>query len=333
MRTSCAHVLCTLLALPLLACTDWPTTVELFALRSIFYQMLTDDSIREKWGLPQASELAYLSSDGQVATIEEMNDKKEFAAVQHALKVFQFSEEEVAGVWRMLAAILLLGNVEFRPQAKEAGGGDDEVAEVSDEAKLAAAATALGTEVETLRFPLLRKHIKVMRDTIVTHYTVKAACQSRDALSKAIYSALFDEVVGRVNAVSTAAEESMSIGILDIFGFEQLKTNSFEQLCINYVNEMLQEQFNESVFTAERRLLSAEGVQVDDGALASSATRLALMTRLLTGLDDQCRLGERGSDAEFCQQIETQHKERGVCQPETLGKFSIFHYAGKVMCN
>ena len=96
------------------------------------------------------------------------------------------------------------------------------------------------------------------------------------------------------------------------------------------MNEMLQEQFNESVFTSERRLLQAEGVEVDDGALASSATRLGLMTRLLIGLDDQCRLGDRGSDSEFCQQIATVHKERGVCQPETLGKFSIFHYAGKV---
>ena len=66
-------------------------------------------------------------------------------------------------------------------------------------------------------------------------------------------------------------------GILDIFGFENLTTNSFEQLCINYVNEMLQEQFNETVFAAERRLLKAESVEIDDGALQSSATRLALM--------------------------------------------------------
>lgn len=65
--------------------------------------------------------------------------------------------------------------------------------------------------------------------------------------------------------------------------------NSFEQLCINYVNEMLQEQFNESVFSADRRLLAAEGIEIDDGALQSSAARLALMTRLLQGLDDQCR--------------------------------------------
>ena len=78
------------------------------------------------------------------------------------------------------------------------------------------------------------------------------------------------------NTYSTKCSYSLP-GILDIFGFENLNTNSFEQLCINYVNEMLQEQFNETVFAAERRLLKAESVEIDDGALQSSATRLALM--------------------------------------------------------
>ena len=96
-------------------------------------------------------------------------------------------------------------------------------------------------------------------------------------LHQVVYSTLFDYIVKRVNDVSRGPEGSPVIGILDIFGFENLTTNSFEQLCINYVNEMLQEQFNETVFAAERRLLKAEGVEIDDGALQSSATRLGLM--------------------------------------------------------
>ena len=232
----------------------------------------------------------------------------------------------------MLASILLLGNVTFR--AGQGGTDDDEMAEVEEEAALGLAVAALGCEVEALRFPLLSRNMRVGAETIVTHYTIKAACQSRDALSKAIFSSVFDLVVGRINAVSTAASDGApplaTIGILDIFGFESLKNNSFEQLCINFVNEMLQEQFNETVFVAEHRLLTTEGIEVDQGALASSANRLALMTKLLTSLDDQCRLGERGSDAEFCQQVGQQYTVRGVCQAETLGKFSITHYAGKV---
>ena len=85
----------------------------------IFYQMLTDEAIRKLHGLPLPAELSYLSNEGKVATIEEMNDTKEFAAVVHALGVFKFSPDEIAAVWRMLAAVLLLGNVTFRPKAKE----------------------------------------------------------------------------------------------------------------------------------------------------------------------------------------------------------------------
>ena len=88
-------------------------------------------------------------------------------------------------------------------------------------------------------------------------------------VSQVVYATLFDYIVNRVNDVSRGPEGSSVIGILDIFGFENLTTNSFEQLCINYVNEMLQEQFNETVFAAERRLLKAEGIEIDDGALQS----------------------------------------------------------------
>ena len=299
----------------------------------IFYQLLTDEGVRRTWGLPEAANLAYLACEGHVATIEEMNDTREFAAVAHALGVFNFSADEIAGVWRLLAAVLLLGNVSFRPRAKEEGGGDEEIAEVVDEAALTAAVAALGTQVEDLRFPLLCKNIKVMQDTIVAKYTCKAAEQARDALAKTVFAALFDTIVGRINEISRGPAGANSIGILDIFGFESLKYNSFEQLCINYVNEMLQEQFNESVLAAETRLLESEGITPDDGALASSATRLTLMTKILQTLDDQCRLGERGSDEEYTQQIGQQHTIRGVCQLEQRGTFSIVHYAGKVLYN
>ena len=94
---------------------------------------------------------------------------------------------------------------------------------------------------------------------------------------------------------------------------------------------MLQEQFNEMVFAAENRLLASEGIPVDEGGLQSSATRLALMTRMLQSLDDQCRLGEHGSDDEFCQEIGQRHTVRGMCQLEQRGTFSITHYAGKVL--
>ena len=312
----------------------------------IFYQLLTDGPTVSAWGLPEASALPYLAADGVVATVEGANDAKDFLAVRRALETFGFAAEEQQAVLRILAAILLLGGVRFAVQGAGGGGGggdgsgrpsdsqltgDEEVAEIADEAALAAAAAALGCKAEALRFPMTCKNMTVMSETIVQRFTLRAAEVARDALAKSIFAALFDLIVERINAVSISSQpDARSIGILDIFGFEQLKVNSFEQLCINYVNEMLQEQFNEMVFASENRLLAAEGITVDDGALQSSATRLALMSRLLSGLDDQCRLGERGSDAEFIQEIGQQHTVRGMCQLETLGKFSINHYAGKV---
>ena len=93
---------------------------------------------------------------------------------------------------------------------------------------------------------------------------------------------------------------------------------------------MLQEQFNETVFAAERRLLKAEGIEIDDGALQSSATRLALMQRLLSTLDEQCKLGERASDEEFVNIVGNRVTQPGICKLEQAGTFSINHYAGKV---
>ena len=116
---------------------------------------------------------------------------------------------------------------------------------------------------------MTRKKLTVGDQTVEKEYTCKVAGQARDALAKVVYATLFDHIVQKVNEVSRGPAGSPVIGILDIFGFEKLGTNSFEQLCINYVNEMLQEQFNETVFAAERRLLKAEGIEIDDGALQS----------------------------------------------------------------
>ena len=194
--------------------------------------------------------------------------------MRRALDSFSIEVDEQQKVWRILAAVLSLGNIKFGAAAAQAGN-DEEVAEVADAATLKAAARALGCTADALSFPLLNKNLVVMGNTIVKKFTTKGAAQARDSLAKTVYAALFDWVVGRINAVSRGPPGSHFIGILDIFGFEQLKTNSFEQLCINYVNEMLQEQFNETVFAAERRLLKAEGIEVDDSALQSSATRLS----------------------------------------------------------
>ena len=161
--------------------------------------------------------------------------------------------------------------------------------------------------VADLRAPMSLRRLQVGDEVTLVPRTVAQATEARDATCKALYGRLFGWLVGRCNERLVDADASAlpSIGILDIYGFESFATNSFEQarlsaravranpnpnpspspspnlnpsaspnpdpeqLCINYVNEMLQEQFNETVFAAERRLLKAEGIEIDDGALQS----------------------------------------------------------------
>ena len=104
------------------------------------------------------------------------------------------------------------------------------------------AAKALGCAVEALRFPMTKKTVTVAGESMEVEFTCKVAGQARDALAKVIYATLFDHIVQKINIVSRGPAGSHVIGILDIFGFEKLGVNSFEQHCINYVNEMLQEQ-------------------------------------------------------------------------------------------
>jgi myosin heavy subunit len=140
----------------------------------IFYQMLTDNSIREAWDLPGAEELEALSVRGVTATLTGVSDAKEFAAVKKALPAFGVGLEAQAAVWRILAAVLWLRNVRFE-QAEDAGGGSDDHAQLADEGPLARVAAALGCEAEPLRSALLKKKISVAGELIEQRYSTKAA--------------------------------------------------------------------------------------------------------------------------------------------------------------
>ena len=115
----------------------------------VFYQMLTDPQIVAEWALPPAPELAILSSGGAVAAVDGVSDAKEFLVLRRALEVFGLPQSEQAGVWRVLAAVLLLGNIPFRVAGGGGGGqgeGDGEVAEIADEGRLRLSCVALGCD-------------------------------------------------------------------------------------------------------------------------------------------------------------------------------------------
>jgi myosin heavy subunit len=127
------------------------------------------------------------------------------------------------------------------------------------------AANLLAIDVATLKTNLISKNIG-NRSTLMVAYSVEKAQEARDALVKAIYGNLFQEIINQINksleASATAAGVANIIGVLDIFGFESFEKNSFEQLCINFCNEKLQFHFNEHIFRLEQEVYEAEGVNV-----------------------------------------------------------------------
>ena len=165
---------------------------------------------------------------------------------------------EVASVVRGLAAVLLLAQLAFVADAA-AAGEEAAVLDTPSEEALPRVASLLG--VADLRSPMCLRRLQVGDEVTLVPRTVAHAAEARDAACKALYGRLFSWLVSRCNErLVDAAATAASIGILDIYGFESFATNSFEQLCINFANERLQQQFNADVLRGEQAEYAEEGL-------------------------------------------------------------------------
>jgi myosin V len=218
----------------------------------IFYQMIrgAKKDEREAWKLPDdISFFKYLSGPGAVSTIEGVDDAKDFAEVLDAMTAVKIDKELQQSIFATISAVLWLGNVTFVAKS------DDETRVNMDEA-FQTVCELLGVPPERLVFALTHRLMTVGQETYEKTLNLEKSIDTRDALAKALYAAVFGFIVDRVN-MSLASEKRLSgkfIAILDIYGFESFKKNSFEQLCINYANERLQQQFNKHLFKLEQVL-------------------------------------------------------------------------------
>jgi len=225
----------------------------------IFFQLCLGASAeqRDRWKLKHPKSFTYLNSTDSIE-IEDVDDAHDFIVVQDALKGLNIDSSETDEVFQVVAAILHLGNIEF----KDVG---DRKCEIHTLDSLNTCASLLSLDPSDLSKALTSKVFKVPgkeRDTgTIISLSSQESADSRDALSKFLYDKLFDWLVHRVNrAFGSPKEKCFSIGILDIFGFEVFQVNSFEQLCINYTNEKLQQNFNATTFAHEEQLYIAEGI-------------------------------------------------------------------------
>ena len=218
--------------------------------------------------------------------------------------------------------------------SSSAGSDSSSIAEASA-ASVDIIASLIGCTPQAISKGLCFRSIKTNEEIVVVPNTKLQACDARDALSKALYGRVFDWIVARINEsfTTSASQQKNFIGILDIFGFEFFDINSFEQLCINYANEMLQNQFNAFVFQLEQVEYAAEGIPWSYIEFFDNKPCLDAIggksNSVLACLDEEC-LVPAGSDSGFCNKVRAIKSKFLKAPPKHQSSFTVCHYAGEV---
>nr|KAG5705933.1 hypothetical protein BaRGS_010823 [Batillaria attramentaria] len=304
----------------------------------VFYYMLAgaDDREREALSLSRPEDYRYLSQS-QCFSLEGVDEEHEFARLKQSMEMVGFSPETQRKIFCVLSAVLHLGNVEFK---KKGDQHHDESVVVRNEATVKIISQLLKVKERTVMEALTQKRTTAGDETFVINYKMDDAVATRDAMAKCIYGALFDWIVLKVNQALLAKKhnsehEGNSIGVLDIFGFEDFGRNSFEQFCINYANEHLQYYFNQHIFKFEQEEYQREGIQWKNIEFIDNTGSLELFSKKPSGLfyllDEECNFPGATNDT-LLSKFTHNHRGNPYYQVPQLkeGAFNIVHYAGKV---
>ncbi|KAJ8295745.1 Myosin-2A [Rhodotorula toruloides] len=301
----------------------------------IFYQLLAGapSSERKSLGLDSASSFTYLNQGGPNAlAIAGVDDAAEFEATQKALSTVGITVERQWQIFKVLAALLHLGNMEIRATRTDALLDDDD-------ASLVRATSLLGIDKTEFKRWILKKQIVTRTDKIVTSLNAAQANVVKDSVAKHIYASLFEWLVAVINESLTNEKVEGTvknfIGVLDIYGFEHFKKNSFEQFCINYANEKLQQEFNAHVFKLEQEEYMREQINWTFIDFADNQPTIDLIEGklgVLSLLDEESRMPS-GSDSNFVQKLHStvgaKPENAKVFKKPRFGNngFTISHYA------
>ncbi|KAA0203334.1 hypothetical protein HAZT_HAZT001173 [Hyalella azteca] len=301
----------------------------------IFYCMLAglpkDELLQLK--LKSASNYKYLT-EGETITCEGRNDVREFADIRSAMKVLMFSDAEVYEMFKLLAAILHMGNLKFKPKSVANMDGS----EITDAAGLAWVAELLGVEARHLKAGLTSRSITAQGETVVSPLSLDNAVATRDAFVKGIYGNLFVWIVAKINSAiyNPSMKKSSSIGVLDIFGFENFQTNSFEQFCINYANENLQQFFVQHIFKLEQEEYNAENINWQHIEFVDNQDTLDMIAirpmNIMALVDEESKF-PKGTDSTMVQKLYSQHQSHPhfvQMRSQAQLSFGIRHFAGTV---
>ncbi|KAK5976702.1 Myosin head, partial [Trichostrongylus colubriformis] len=271
-------------------------------------------------------------SNGDIC-IPGVEDAGELEETLRAMKIVGFQDEEIQAIFRIVSAVLLFGNLQFSHEGK-----NSDQAVLHNDGVAHKICTLLGLNLAEVMKAFLKPKIKVGREYVHRSQNEEQARFSVGAISKASYERLFRWLVQRLNrSLDRTRQHAVSfVGILDIAGFEIFEMNSFEQLCINYTNEKLQQLFNNTMFEKEQQEYLNEGLEwdmIDFGLnLKPTIDLIEKPMGILSTLDDIC-LFPQGNDAGFVERLTAQHHNHSkYLVPEMRSKsdFAIVHYAGRV---
>ncbi|XP_060139949.1 unconventional myosin-VI [Globicephala melas] len=276
-----------------------------------------------------------------------LDDHGDFIRMCTAMKKIGLDDEEKLDLFRVVAGVLHLGNIDFEEAGSTSGGCN---LKNKSTQSLEYCAELLGLDQDDLRVSLTTRVMLTTaggtKGTVIkVPLKVEQANNARDALAKTVYSHLFDHVVNRVNQCFPFETSSYFIGVLDIAGFEYFERNSFEQFCINYCNEKLQQFFNERILKEEQELYQKEGLGVNEVHYVDNQDCIDLIEAKLAGildiLDEENRLPQP-SDQHFTSEVHQKHKDHfRLCIPRKSKLavhrnirddegFIIRHFAGAV---
>ncbi|KAF1490064.1 Unconventional myosin-IXb, partial [Eudyptula minor novaehollandiae] len=304
----------------------------------VFYYLLlgVTEEERKEFHLKQPEDYFYLNQHN--LKIEDGDDlQHDFERLKQAMEMVGFLSATKKQIFSILSAILYLGNVTYKKKAT----GRDEGLEVGPPEVLDILSQLLKVRREILVEVLTKRKTVTANDKLILPYSLNEAITARDSMAKSLYSALFDWIVLRINHAllnKKDMEESvtcLSIGVLDIFGFEDFETNSFEQFCINYANEQLQYYFNQHIFKLEQEEYKSEGITWHNIDYTDNVACIHLISKKPTGLfyllDEESNF-PHATNQTLLAKFKQQHEENKffVGTPVMEPAFIIRHFAGKV---
>ncbi|XP_029564913.1 unconventional myosin-Ih isoform X2 [Salmo trutta] len=308
----------------------------------IFYQLVEggEEDLLRWLGLERNCQRYSYLVQGECAKVSSVNDKSDWKTVRKALSVIEFSESNIESLFAIIASVLHLGNATFVADSQG-------YATLNNSPEIHWLSKLLGIPAQVIQVGLTHRKIEARSEEVLSPFTVDQAVYAKDALAKAIYGRTFTWLVNELNESLANKDSSRKtvIGLLDIYGFEVFSVNSFEQFCINYCNEKLQQLFIQLTLKSEQEEYEMEGIEWESVPYFNNKIICDLVEEKFKGiisvLDEECLRPGEATDMTFLEKLEEKmgghphfvtHKLADQKTRKTLerGDFRLLHYAGEV---